>query len=474
MLFNSASQRCVVWNLLLLQYLGGVWIRVCGFCSLPQNLLQSLAWKLLPEIVVQMTNTKSLLNIGEQTSQANNHDPVLVIFYKLDCLPIKNGKSLHCIDKLLLATKDGAKLEMVIYHFPDDHWGQHTTYHSYHWGRLEDSLRPVVNDKQAMETGQLGLVVGMVDLYLLHTPFEYKEILALSSNEPLAPQVEDDYVPDEEGSEDERDEVDAHKGGNDDEDHKEDDHESDDLDDDSKDDNDEAVDIRFGDSRRMDKAIVEPKSDEEVVTVPTGTSTSEVRELSDEEYSSEELHSESERSNSEEEDIAMKKFPRWKEEKCNMELKKGKARKAKLLAMEKIHGSNAKQFRRLHDCCHEIGLLPAIIDLLPNVEQRFCVRLLYNNFRMKFPGQTLKEILWKAAKATYPAEWERAILEMKAVDEEAYKHLIQTPPRYWSKSRFQTTQRCDALLNMSKNFNSVIVDVREKPIVTMLEEIRST
>ncbi|KAF7813272.1 uncharacterized protein G2W53_034248 [Senna tora] len=39
-LFNSASQRWVVLNRLLLQCLGGTCIRVRGFCSLPQQLLQ--------------------------------------------------------------------------------------------------------------------------------------------------------------------------------------------------------------------------------------------------------------------------------------------------------------------------------------------------------------------------------------------------------------------------------------------------
>ncbi|KAK2354663.1 hypothetical protein QL285_092151 [Trifolium repens] len=36
------------------------------------------------------------------------------------------------------------------------------------------------------------------------------------------------------------------------------------------------------------------------------------------------------------------------------------------------------------------GLLPAIDELLPGVDQRFCVRHLYNNFRKRFPGKNLK------------------------------------------------------------------------------------
>ncbi|KAF7843893.1 Sporozoite surface protein 2 [Senna tora] len=65
------------------------------------------------------------------------------------------------------------------------------------------------------------------------------------------------------------------------------------------------------------------------------------------------------------------------------------------------------------------------------------------------------------------------MLEMRGVDENAYKHLLDISPKLWSKSRFNTTQHCDALLNnMSETFNSVIVDLREKPILTMLEAIR--
>ncbi|XP_014522359.1 uncharacterized protein LOC106778870 [Vigna radiata var. radiata] len=58
-------------------------------------------------------------------------------------------------------------------------------------------------------------------------------------------------------------------------------------------------------------------------------------------------------------------------------------------------------------------------------------------------------------------------------DEEAYKYLIGIPPRYWSRSRFTGRAVCDTLTNnMSEGFNSVIVEARGKPIITMLEEIR--
>jgi hypothetical protein len=104
-------------------------------------------------------------------------------------------------------------------------------------------------------------------------------------------------------------------------------------------------------------------------------------------------------------------------------------------------------------------------ELLPGVEQRFCVRHLYNNFRKRFPGMKLKELMWKAAKATY----ENAFLD----SEPAYDYLMLIPAKHWCKWKFTGNSHCDTLVNnMSEAFNSTIVIPRGKPIVTMCEDIR--
>jgi len=69
-------------------------------------------------------------------------------------------------------------------------------------------------------------------------------------------------------------------------------------------------------------------------------------------------------------------------------------------------------------------------ELLPGVDQRFCVRHLYANFRKQFPGKNLKRLMWKAASATHPQAWERIMRDIKEVNEDAFKHLIGIPPRY--------------------------------------------
>ncbi|KAK8696207.1 hypothetical protein V6N13_001344 [Hibiscus sabdariffa] len=61
------------------------------------------------------------------------------------------------------------------------------------------------------------------------------------------------------------------------------------------------------------------------------------------------------------------------------------------------------------------GLTEEIGDLFPNAEHRTCVRHLYTNFKSNngFQGKTLKDALWKAARATYMKEFIDAMKEIR-------------------------------------------------------------
>ncbi|XP_022635890.1 uncharacterized protein LOC111240489 [Vigna radiata var. radiata] len=119
------------------------------------------------------------------------------------------------------------------------------------------------------------------------------------------------------------------------------------------------------------------------------------------------------------------------------------------------------------------GLRYAAEDVILGVAQRFCVRHLYANFRKKFPGKNLKRLMWRAATATHPQQWETEMRKMKAVNVDAFRHLMGIAPRFWSRSRFTSTTQSDTLVNnMSEAFNSVLVNTRTKPIISLLEDIR--
>ncbi|KAL4334057.1 hypothetical protein GQ457_07G008990 [Hibiscus cannabinus] len=96
------------------------------------------------------------------------------------------------------------------------------------------------------------------------------------------------------------------------------------------------------------------------------------------------------------------------------------------------------------------------------------------NFKLKFTGKALKDALWKAATTTYLREFEVALAEMKALSLKAHEWLVGKDPRNWSKSHFSCNSKCDMLLNnLCESFNKFILDARDKPIITMLEIIRT-
>ncbi|XP_058005474.1 uncharacterized protein LOC110651994 [Hevea brasiliensis] len=60
-----------------------------------------------------------------------------------------------------------------------------------------------------------------------------------------------------------------------------------------------------------------------------------------------------------------------------------------------------------NDCifplAYAVGLIGAVSELFPNTEYRFCVKHLYTNFRGRFKGKELKDLLWNIARSAYTA-----------------------------------------------------------------------
>ncbi|KAH1232845.1 hypothetical protein GmHk_09G025420 [Glycine max] len=103
------------------------------------------------------------------------------------------------------------------------------------------------------------------------------------------------------------------------------------------------------------------------------------------------------------------------------------------------------------------GLVEVIKELGENVEHRLCIKHLYGNWKKKYPGAHMKELM-------------RMI---KTYDVEAWKDLERLNPASWTKSSFKVNTKCDLQVNnMCEAFNNVIMEYRDKPIITLLEGIR--
>ncbi|XP_065623857.1 uncharacterized protein LOC136065100 [Quercus suber] len=119
------------------------------------------------------------------------------------------------------------------------------------------------------------------------------------------------------------------------------------------------------------------------------------------------------------------------------------------------------------------GLTQMFDELMPGVDHRFCVRHLYNNFSKDHKGKLLKDRMWAAARATNMSEFQFEMGKIKKLNIKAWEWLVGKEPRFWTRAAFRRYPRCDALTNNGcENFNSQILEFRDKPIITMLEEIR--
>ncbi|XP_039039515.1 uncharacterized protein LOC120177430 [Hibiscus syriacus] len=120
------------------------------------------------------------------------------------------------------------------------------------------------------------------------------------------------------------------------------------------------------------------------------------------------------------------------------------------------------------------GLVEAVAELFPNAEARNCVRLIYAKFKKYHKGKALKDALWRAARATYGREFQDAITELKTLSNDAFEWLKHLNPQQWSKVQFSATTKSDMLLNnLCECFNKIILEARDKPILTMMGLIRT-
>ncbi|GAA0187348.1 hypothetical protein LIER_34636 [Lithospermum erythrorhizon] len=120
------------------------------------------------------------------------------------------------------------------------------------------------------------------------------------------------------------------------------------------------------------------------------------------------------------------------------------------------------------------GLIEAFKTVLPNVNYRFCVRYLHENFkRADFRGHTFKVSLWTVATASTTQYFDYAMKKMKKFDLKAFEWFGDKDPKIWSMAFFSLTPKCDVLLNnMCEVFNSFILDARDKLVITMMNMLK--
>ncbi|KAK1651807.1 hypothetical protein QYE76_069612 [Lolium multiflorum] len=116
------------------------------------------------------------------------------------------------------------------------------------------------------------------------------------------------------------------------------------------------------------------------------------------------------------------------------------------------------------------GLLKAVSTVFPNSPQRYCLRHIYANFQTAgFRGEDLKKCMDNAAYSYTKHGFDVAMEELKKQSEAAWVWLSKIPVHTWARWAMDTNCKTDLVVNnLSEVFNRYILDVRSKPIVTML------
>ncbi|GKB13076.1 pentatricopeptide repeat-containing protein, partial [Tanacetum coccineum] len=120
------------------------------------------------------------------------------------------------------------------------------------------------------------------------------------------------------------------------------------------------------------------------------------------------------------------------------------------------------------------GLIEAVKELMPHAEHRQCARHIYEGFRKHYSGDVFRQLFWVDSKATYPGMLNKIMEKIKRANPKAYDYVVKKEPKTWSMAYFHIGTNCEAIENgFSECFNSVILSVRSKPRITMLEAMRA-
>ncbi|XP_072077749.1 uncharacterized protein [Arachis hypogaea] len=119
------------------------------------------------------------------------------------------------------------------------------------------------------------------------------------------------------------------------------------------------------------------------------------------------------------------------------------------------------------------GLIPAVQEIYPNANHRFCTMHIWQNFRKKWNDLQLKMCMWYCAKATTTQDFNAAMERLKRINAGTWEYLDKISPKQWSRAHFSEYPKLDNYTNNNcEVFNAKVKKMRSKPIITMLEEVR--
>ncbi|KAL9232176.1 hypothetical protein vseg_007315 [Gypsophila vaccaria] len=119
------------------------------------------------------------------------------------------------------------------------------------------------------------------------------------------------------------------------------------------------------------------------------------------------------------------------------------------------------------------GVDKALEKEFPLSTRRICAQHLYRNFKVKNSGPVYHELFWKAANVTSLYVFNKAMAKIERLSSEDAKYLMDTEQQ-WSIHQFDPNVVCPHnTSNFVESFNALINKLREMPVLSMMEGIRT-
>lgn len=82
------------------------------------------------------------------------------------------------------------------------------------------------------------------------------------------------------------------------------------------------------------------------------------------------------------------------------------------------------------------GIIPAIARLFPSAEHGYCLKHIHENMKSQWRGKAFKDYLWKVATSTTVPQFQRAMEDLRRLNQQCFEWVSKIHPRHWSRSHF--------------------------------------
>jgi hypothetical protein len=119
-------------------------------------------------------------------------------------------------------------------------------------------------------------------------------------------------------------------------------------------------------------------------------------------------------------------------------------------------------------------LIEGVSKRFPDSPHGFCMRHLSDNMKKLFANPELHATLWDAARGETMTKFESAMQHMRDLNSYCAAWLEKNADKcHWAKAFFPGRRYGHLTSNIAEALNALLLNVREKPIFSMMEQIRS-